>query len=150
MAASKVLLVWKNTVFCGRRREGGLDFPGGWARPLETPAECAIRELREETEVDSNEELDQLGSPLAVGERLRRDVIAPEGTGRDAELLEARERESSGHKFYDFEFLVHLDDRDRHGALRRSKRKREWNNSYIGMDIKKTNLWVGSVILIFY
>ena len=66
------------------------------------------------SEVDSNEELDQLGSPLAVGERLRRDVIAPEGTGRDAELLEARERESSGHKFYDFEFLVHLDDRDRH------------------------------------
>ncbi len=49
--ASKVLMIWKNTVFCGRRWEGGLDFPGGWALPLETPRECALRELQEETEL---------------------------------------------------------------------------------------------------
>ncbi len=66
------------------------------------------------SEVTPDEDLDLLGSPQAVGERLRRDVIAPDGTGRDAELVEASERESSGHRFYDFEFLVHLDDRDRH------------------------------------
>ena len=66
------------------------------------------------SDVAAEEDLDQLGSPKAVGERLSRDVIAPEGTGRDAELVEARERDSAGHKFYDFEFLVHLDNRDRH------------------------------------
>ena len=41
-------------------------------------------------------------------------MIAPSGSGRDAELVEANEREVSGHTFYDLEFAVHLQDRDRH------------------------------------
>ena len=45
---------------------------------------------------------------------LRRDVIAPEGSGRQADLVEARERDNAGHRFYDLEFAVHLEDRDRH------------------------------------
>ena len=59
-------------------------------------------------------DLQTLGSAVAVGERLRRDVIAPDGSGRNAELIEAREREASGHTFYDLEYAVHLQDRDRH------------------------------------
>ena len=66
------------------------------------------------SDVDTDDELQQLGSAVAVGERLRRDVIAPAGSGRDADLVEAKEREASGHTFYDLEFAVHLQDRDRH------------------------------------
>jgi photosystem II oxygen-evolving enhancer protein 2 len=64
--------------------------------------------------VDADDELSQLGSAVAVGERLRRTAIAPEGSGRDATLVEARERQDNGHTFYDLEYAVHLADRDRH------------------------------------
>ena len=66
------------------------------------------------SQVDADDDLNQLGSAVAVGERLRRSAIAPEGSGRDATLIEAREREEAGHTFYDLEYSVHLSDRDRH------------------------------------
>ncbi|MEB3199353.1 MAG: photosystem II reaction center PsbP [Synechococcaceae cyanobacterium] len=66
------------------------------------------------SDVSSDSDLDSLGSAVAVGEKLRRSVIAPEGSGRQAELVEAREREQAGHTFYDLEYSVHLQDRDRH------------------------------------
>ena len=64
--------------------------------------------------VDENNDLTELGSAVAVGERLRREVIATAGSGRTAELVEAGEREVNGHTFYDLEYAVHLEDRDRH------------------------------------
>ena len=64
--------------------------------------------------VDENDDLTELGSAVAVGERLRREVIATAGSGRTAELVEAGEREVNGHTFYDLEYAVHLEDRDRH------------------------------------
>jgi photosystem II oxygen-evolving enhancer protein 2 len=66
------------------------------------------------SEVSADRDLEGLGSAVAVGEKLRRTVIAPEGSGRQAELVEAREREQQGHTFYDLEYAVHLSDRDRH------------------------------------
>ena len=66
------------------------------------------------SQVDAGDDLSQLGSAVAVGERLRRTAIAPEGSGREATLVEAREREEAGHTFYDLEYSVHLADRDRH------------------------------------
>jgi photosystem II oxygen-evolving enhancer protein 2 len=66
------------------------------------------------SQVDADDDLNQLGSAVAVGERLRRSAIAPEGSGRVATLIEAREREEAGHTFYDLEYSVHLSDRDRH------------------------------------
>ena len=66
------------------------------------------------SDVTDGGDLQSLGSPVAVGERLMGEVIAPDGSGRQVELVEARERESSGHMFYDLEYAVHLDDRDRH------------------------------------
>jgi len=66
------------------------------------------------SEVSPDRDLEGLGSAVAVGEKLRRTVIAPEGSGRQAELVEAREREQQGHTFYDLEYAVHLSDRDRH------------------------------------
>ena len=64
--------------------------------------------------VDDDDDLSDLGSAVAVGERLRREVIATVGSGRSAELIEADEREINGHIFYDLEYSVHLPDRDRH------------------------------------
>ena len=64
--------------------------------------------------VDEQNDLSDLGSAVAVGERLRREVIATVGSGRTAELIEAGEREMNGHTFYDLEYAVHLPDRDRH------------------------------------
>jgi photosystem II oxygen-evolving enhancer protein 2 len=66
------------------------------------------------TEVNPTNDLESLGSAVAVGEKLGRIVIAPEGSGREAELVEARERQDGGHTFYDLEYGVHLSDRDRH------------------------------------
>ena len=64
--------------------------------------------------VNEENKLTELGSAVAVGERLRREVIATAGSGRTAELVEANEREVNNHTFYDLEYAVHLEDRDRH------------------------------------
>ncbi|MCS5693221.1 photosystem II reaction center PsbP [Cyanobium sp. FGCU-6] len=66
------------------------------------------------SEVNATNDLEALGSAVAVGEKLRRVVIAPEGSGRKAELVEARERQQDGRTFYDLEYAVHLADRERH------------------------------------
>ncbi|TWB96719.1 photosystem II oxygen-evolving enhancer protein 2 [Synechococcus sp. Ace-Pa] len=66
------------------------------------------------SDVNDTNSLENLGSAVAVGEKLGRIVIAPEGSGRQAELVEAIEREDGGHTFYDLEYAVHLADRDRH------------------------------------
>jgi len=66
------------------------------------------------SEVEKDVELQDLGSPQEVGERLMLEVIAPEGAGREASLLETKKREVFDHTFYDLEYSVHLQDRDRH------------------------------------
>jgi photosystem II oxygen-evolving enhancer protein 2 len=66
------------------------------------------------SEVNTINDLTDLGGAQAVGERLKQVVIAPEGSGRQADLLEARERELGGRTFYDLEYNVHLADRNRH------------------------------------
>ena len=98
-------------------------YPTGWTRVAVTGGPAVVfHDLihSDETvslvvsEVDTDDDLETLGSAVAVGERLRREVIAPDGSGRNAELIEARERDSDGHVFYDLEYAVHLEDRDRH------------------------------------
>ncbi len=66
------------------------------------------------SEVGKDIELEKLGSPDEVGKRLMKEVIAPDGTGREVDLVEARERVESDHTFYDLEYSVRLKDRDRH------------------------------------
>jgi photosystem II oxygen-evolving enhancer protein 2 len=98
-------------------------YPTGWTRvQVQDGPQLVFHDLinSDETlslvisEVDADNSLENLGSAVAVGERLRRTVIAPEGSGREAELVEAREREQNSRTFYDLEFAVHLSDRDRH------------------------------------
>ncbi len=66
------------------------------------------------SEVGQDVGLEELGSPEAVGEKLMREVIAPDGAGREVDLVEAKERKDSDHTFYDLEYSVHLQNRDRH------------------------------------
>ena len=98
-------------------------YPTGWTRVQVTDGpQVVFHDLinADETlslvisEVNATNSLDDLGSAVAVGEKLRRVVIAPEGSGREAELVEAVEREDNGRTFYDLEYAVHLNDRDRH------------------------------------
>jgi len=98
-------------------------YPTGWSRvQVSGGPQVVFHDLinSDETlslvisQVDAEDDLNALGSAVAVGERLRRTAIAPEGSGRQATLVEAREREQQGHTFYDLEYSVHLSDRDRH------------------------------------
>jgi len=66
------------------------------------------------SDLENSSTLEDLDSAVAVGERLKRQVIAPPGSGRAADLIEAGARDSNGHVFYDLEYAVHLADRDRH------------------------------------
>ena len=98
-------------------------YPTGWTRvQVSNGPQVVFHDLinSDETlslvvsELAADRDLSDLGSAVAVGEKLRREVIAPEGSGRQAELVEARERQQEGHPFYDLEYTVHLADRDRH------------------------------------
>jgi photosystem II oxygen-evolving enhancer protein 2 len=98
-------------------------YPTGWTRvQVSDGPQVVFHDLinADETlslviaEVNPTNSLDDLGSAVAVGEKLRRVVIAPDGSGREAELVEAAEREDGGRTFYDLEYTVHLNDRDRH------------------------------------
>lgn len=98
-------------------------YPTGWTRVVVSDGpQVVFHDLinSDETlslvisDVNSTNDLSDLGSAVAVGEKLRRVVIAPAGSGREAELVEAVERQDGGHTFYDLEYAVHLADRDRH------------------------------------
>ncbi|WP_254992067.1 photosystem II reaction center PsbP, partial [Cyanobium sp. N5-Cardenillas] len=98
-------------------------YPTGWTRvQVSNGPQVVFHDLinSDETlslvvsEVTPDRDLSQLGSAVEVGETLRRSVISPEGSGRDAELVEAHEREQGGRTYYDLEYTVHLADRDRH------------------------------------
>ena len=98
-------------------------YPTGWTRvQVSEGPQVVFHDLinSDETlslvisDVNPTNDLENLGSAVAVGERLARVVIAPEGSGRDATLVEAVERQDGSHTFYDLEYAVHLNDRDRH------------------------------------
>ena len=98
-------------------------YPTGWTRVTVTGGpKVVFHDLinSDETlslvisDVGKDVELQELGSPEAVGARLMQEVIAPEGAGREVDLVEAQERINKGHTFYDLEYVVHLKDRDRH------------------------------------
>ncbi len=58
--------------------------------------------------------LADLGSPSEVGQRLAQRVIAPPDSGRQAELLSARQRSDDSHDYYILEYAVTIGERQRH------------------------------------
>ena len=101
----------------------GFLYPTGWTRvKVDRGPEIIYHDLINSNETlslvisDVNKEvqLEQLGSPTKVGQTLIDKVIAPEGSGRTVELIQAKRREASNHIFYDLEYEVNLNDQGRH------------------------------------
>jgi photosystem II oxygen-evolving enhancer protein 2 len=124
-----VLLVGCSAAAAGLNRYSSADgryaflYPTGWIRvAISDGPEVVFHDLINSDEtlslviapVDPDKRLEDLGSAVAVGEKLGRTVIAPAGSGREADLVEASERADQGRTFYDLEYKVHLADRDRH------------------------------------
>ena len=98
-------------------------YPTGWTRvKVDGGPEIIYHDLINSNEtlslvisdVNKEVELEQLGTPLEVGQTLIDKVIAPEGSGRSVELVEANQRENSNHIFYDLEYELNLNDQIRH------------------------------------
>ena len=101
----------------------GFLYPNGWTRvAVSGGPQVVFHDLinSDETlslvvsEVGDDVDLEALGSPEIVGKRLMEEVIAPEGTGRDVELVQTNSRKTADHTFYDLEYSVHLENRNRH------------------------------------
>ena len=98
-------------------------YPTGWTRvKVDDGPEIIYHDLINSNETlslvvsDVNKEVDleQLGSPIEVGQTLIDKVIAPEGSGRSVNLVDAKKREASNHIFYDLEYQLNLNNKDRH------------------------------------
>ena len=102
----------------------GFLYPTGWTRvAVKNGPQVVFHDLINSDEtlslvvskLDNDVSLEGLGTPQAVGKRLMTEVIAPEGSDREVELVEATSREDEkDHIFYDLEYSVHLSGRDRH------------------------------------
>jgi len=101
----------------------GFFYPTGWTRvKVDGGPEIIYHDLinSNETlslvvsEVNKDIALDQLGTPVEVGQTLIDKVIAPKGSGRSVKLLNANQRGDEKHTFYDLEYELNLNDQDRH------------------------------------
>ena len=98
-------------------------YPTGWTRvKVDGGPEIIYHDLINSNETlslvvsDVNKEVDleQLGSPIEVGQTLIDKVISPEGSGRSVKLVNANRREASNHIFYDLEYQLSLNEQNRH------------------------------------
>ena len=98
-------------------------YPTGWTRvKVDGGPEIIYHDLINSNEtlslvvsdVKREVDLEQLGSPIEVGQTLIDKVIAPEGSGRSVNLVNANKRENSNHIFYDLEYQLNLNEQDRH------------------------------------
>lgn len=98
-------------------------YPNGWI-PVQVSSgpDVVFHDLIEDTEnvsvvisqVASGKTLQELGSPGEVGYKLSKSAIAPTGSGREAELVNAEAREGSGKTYYLLEYAVKLPNQERH------------------------------------
>lgn len=99
-------------------------YPNGWL-PIKVSdgPDVVFHDLIEQTEnvsvvinpVSGDKTLKALGSPGEVGYKLSKNAIAPPGSGREAELVNAEIREVGDKTYYLLEYFVKLgDSRERH------------------------------------
>ncbi len=97
----------------------GFLFPTGWTRvAVKSGPEVLFHDLINSDEtlslviskIENEVDLDDLGGANAVGERL----FGNNDNKASIKLIEAQEREMSGHKFFDLEYSVNLEDNSRH------------------------------------
>jgi photosystem II oxygen-evolving enhancer protein 2 len=100
-------------------------YPNGWVqvKAINSGLDVVFHDIIEQTEnlsivinpIPGKKSLKDLGSPSEVGYQLSKSAIAPDGSGRTAELIDASERETNGKIYYQLEYLVKLaDGRERH------------------------------------
>lgn len=98
-------------------------YPNGWISvQVSNGPDVVFHDLIEDTEnvsvvisqVASGKTLQELGSPGEVGYKLSKSAIAPTGSGREAELVNAEAREGGGKTYYLLEYAVKLPNQERH------------------------------------
>ena len=92
-------------------------YPNGWVQvKVANGPDVVFHDLIEVTEnisvvvspIPGDKTLAQLGTPGEVGYKLAKNAIAPPNSGREAELVNAEERESNGKIYYMLEYAVKL------------------------------------------
>lgn len=100
-------------------------YPVGWVQVQLTQGggpDVVFRDLINSTEnvsvvineIPGDKTLEELGSPAEVGYMLQKSALAPEGSGRTAELVDAEQFVAGDKTFYMLEYLVNLPDQVRH------------------------------------
>lgn len=99
-------------------------YPNGWVQiQVSNGPDVVFRDLIEESELVSvvvsdlqgpETELSQLGTPEEVGLRLAKNVLAPEGSNRQAQLMKASSRTLKDKTYYNFEYYISLPNAERH------------------------------------
>jgi len=98
-------------------------YPNGWVpAKVAGDVDVVFRDLIEETENVSvvvspavaGKTLADLGTPGEVGYRLGKNVLAPPGSNREAELISADRRDVDGKTYYILEYGVTLPQQKRH------------------------------------
>jgi photosystem II oxygen-evolving enhancer protein 2 len=98
-------------------------YPNGWVEvPFKSDADTVYHDLIEPTEnvsviisqVPNNKKLADLGTASEVGYKLGKSAIAPDGSGRTAELTSAESAEIEGKTYYYLEYLVKVDNKQRY------------------------------------
>lgn len=99
-------------------------YPNGWVQvKVANGPDVVFHDIIETTEnisvvissIPDGKTLQELGTPGEVGYKLGKNALAPEGSGRQAELVNAQEREYDGKSYYMLEYLIKLpNNRQRH------------------------------------
>ena len=101
----------------------GFLYPTGWTRVAVSDGPAVVfHDLINSDEtlslviskLNSEIDLENLGTPEEVGDRLINQLMSPEDNDRKVDLLTSNERESSGHIFYDLEYVINYPQETRH------------------------------------
>jgi photosystem II oxygen-evolving enhancer protein 2 len=97
-------------------------YPNGWVQVKVKDAKIVFHDLIETSEnvslivsdVQPGKTLVDLGTPTEVGYKLGKNAIAPTGSGRTAELVNAESKEVGGKTYYYLEYEVDVNGKKRH------------------------------------
>lgn len=98
-------------------------YPNGWIEvPVKNGPDVVFKDLIESSEnvsvvisqIPENQSLKEIGDPSEVGYKILKKAIAPEGSGRKAELVNAIAVEKKDKSYYILEYAVKLANQDRH------------------------------------
>jgi photosystem II oxygen-evolving enhancer protein 2 len=98
-------------------------YPNGWVQVnVSDGPDVVFHDMIEQTEnvsvvispIPDQKALDELGTATDVGYKLSKNAIAPPGSGREAELINAESRQKGDQTYYLLEYAVTLPNQKRH------------------------------------